>query len=173
MWQWYYADTATWQGQDLIMRNMVNYNSDGHRTIRLGEFRYHVGRALNEIVTYEQDPNDMSMAQIREQIRQLAAVDPRDPKVRSLTEELHTHAALPWCALGFALLGAPLGLRPHRTGPGMGLGISLAIILLYVIASNLLGVVGRQGALPPVLAAWAPNVTLYLIGLGLAWDKIR
>jgi lipopolysaccharide export system permease protein len=173
LWQWYYADSARWERTSLILQDVVNFSSDGRRTIRLGEFAYNIGQRQEDVERLEKNPNDMSMAEIRTEIRGLAEANPADPNIQRLWQEYHTHAALPWAALGFALLGAPLGLRPQRTSTGVGMGISLAVILLYFILTSLLGVVGRQAAIPPALSAWFPNMVVYAAGIGLLIDRSR
>jgi lipopolysaccharide export system permease protein len=55
----------------------------------------------------------------------------------------------------------------------MGLGLSLGIILVYYIVIQLMRVLGQQGALPPALSDWIPNVLLYTIALGLLVNASR
>jgi lipopolysaccharide export LptBFGC system permease protein LptF len=88
-------------------------------------------------------------------------------------EEWSFRIAVPWAALGLALIGLPLGIRPQRASTGVGLGISLAVILAYYIAMSAMRILGQQGNLPPVVADWLPNVLLYTTGIGLLINKSR
>jgi lipopolysaccharide export system permease protein len=81
--------------------------------------------------------------------------------------------AVPWAALGLALIGVPLGIRPQRTSTGVGLAISLGVILVYYPVFNMMRILGQQGALPPGLSDWIPNLLLYAIGLGLLINASR
>ncbi len=133
-----------------------------------------VGTAPWQLKELRKKPVDMTLAELNRDIQRMrklpaAAVK----KLTELVEYYHMRLAAPWSALGFALIAAPLALRPKRTTTGVGLGISLVIILGYYIIFNTLRVVGEQGALPPALAAWLPNMILYGIGLGLLIDASR
>jgi lipopolysaccharide export system permease protein len=50
-----------------------------------------------------------------------------------------------------------------------GVGVALFLGLSYLFLSALLVSFGQQGAIPPFLAAWAPNV---FFGLGAAWGLL-
>ncbi len=173
-WDWYQAETALWQDTTIVMKNAIHYTylADGERREERGEsLRYEIGMAPWQIKRTRRKPIDMSLAELKRDIartRQLPA--PARKKLPELVEYYHIRLAAPWSALGFALIAAPLALRPKRTTTGVGLGISLAIILSYYIIFNILRVVGEQGALSPMLAAWLPNLILYAVGLGLITD---
>jgi lipopolysaccharide export system permease protein len=53
-----------------------------------------------------------------------------------------------------------------RAGPFVGVLFSLAMVLAYynafVISTEIFG---RNGWLPPIAAAWLPNVIFFLLGL--------
>ncbi|MNY81000.1 putative permease YjgP/YjgQ family protein [compost metagenome] len=65
------------------------------------------------------------------------------------------------------LVGAPLGLRPNRSSSSIGLGLSILIIFVYYVAMFTFMALGQSGHLPPVLAAWMPNILGATLGLGL------
>ena len=173
-WDWYQAETALWQDTTVVLENAIHYTylADGERREESGlSLKYEIGMAPWQIKRTRSNPVDMSLAELKRDIarmRQLPA--PARKKLPELVEYYHIRLATPWSALGFALIAVPLALRPKRTTTGVGLGISLAIILAYYIVFNILRVIGEQGALPPVLAAWLPNMILYSVGVGLTVD---
>ena len=57
-----------------------------------------------------------------------------------------------------ALLGVPFAFRIGRRGALAGIGIGLALGMGLLIATAFFTKLGDVGALPPVLAAWSPNV---------------
>ena len=65
--------------------------------------------------------------------------------------------------LMFALIAAPLGLRPIRASSSIGLGISVIIIFFYYTFQQIFRIMG-QGWLEPALAAWLPNLILLALG---------
>jgi LPS export ABC transporter permease LptG/LPS export ABC transporter permease LptF len=69
-----------------------------------------------------------------------------------------------------ALLATPFAFRVGKRGTlaGIGLGLSLGIVAL--VAGAFATKLGEAGALPPALAAWAPNV---LFGLAAAYFLLR
>ena len=75
--------------------------------------------------------------------------------------------ATPFSCLVFALIGAPLGLRHHRTSSAVGLGISLLVIFGYYFFSVYMNTFGESGAMPAWLAAWLPNMLGAVVGMVL------
>jgi len=173
LWEWFKADSAQWKGEQLILHNVTHFSNDGRVTTHISQFTYNVGKSPEQAARYDRRINDMSMAELRQQIRLQSQVGPSDHMLSKLRQQYHSHAAIPWCALGFALLAMPLGMRPQRTSTGIGLGVSLAIILLYYVVFYLLGVMGENGAMPAIIAAWLPNIILYLVGIGLIVERSR
>ena len=66
--------------------------------------------------------------------------------------------AVPFASLIFSILGAAVGVRPHRSSSALGLGISLIIIVLYYILLSAGMGLGIAHVVPPLLAAWLPNL---------------
>lgn len=79
--------------------------------------------------------------------------------------ELHQKIALPLACLIMGLLGISFGLRGGRGGMLAGVGISLALGFLYYIIYSMAGALGKQGYLPPWLAAWLGNIIYGAAGL--------
>ncbi|MBC8103130.1 MAG: LptF/LptG family permease [Cytophagales bacterium] len=119
--------------------------------------------ALKEVRT-----EDVSTAGLRERSRLFKANgDAR--AARDAEVEAARRVALPFASFVFALVGAPLGVRPPRTGNGGGFGIAIAITFLYWTLLQLFTVIGRGGALPPAISVMIPN----LLGLGVGVFLIR
>jgi lipopolysaccharide export system permease protein len=79
---------------------------------------------------------------------------------------MHAKISFPFAALIMAFLGIPFSFRDSRSG-GIGVGIAISIVIgfSYFVINALLLSLGQQGALPPVVAAWAAN--LLFAGTGL------
>lgn len=65
---------------------------------------------------------------------------------------------MPFASLVFAMVGAPLGVRPQRAGKGVGFGLSILIIFSYWISLNIAAFFGKSGLMPPLVAMWVPNI---------------
>lgn len=84
---------------------------------------------------------------------------------------LHRKFAEPLAALAFAFFGVALALFSFRSGASLGLVWVLLLTFAYYATWSVFRVMGEQGAVAPVVAAWAPDL-LYLVAgavlLGLA-----
>ena len=67
------------------------------------------------------------------------------------------------------LVGLPFAFAYGKRGAVAGVGVALFLGLTYLFLSALLVSFGEQGAIPPLIAAWAPNV---FFGLGAAWGLL-
>lgn len=88
-----------------------------------------------------------------------------DNGAREAEVELAQRVELPLASLAFALIGAPLGVRPQRGGKGVGFGLSVLITFAYWTGIQVAGILGRGGVLPVHLALALPN--LVCVGLGI------
>ncbi len=109
------------------------------------------------------DTDARSFRQLRQQIEFYRQEGVEPTMVRQLTVELYNKIAVPLASLIFALVGAPLSIRPQRSSPAVGFALSIAIIFFYWVLARYLVILGRS-AVPPLLASFLPN----LIGLALA-----
>ncbi len=77
--------------------------------------------------------------------------------IRKLEVDRWNRIALPLSSLIFAMIAAPLGIKPQRGSSSVGLGLSVLLILLYYIAWNYGCNVATNGTLPPFAGAFAGN----------------
>ena len=61
---------------------------------------------------------------------------------------------LPLASVIFGMVGAPLGIRPHRGSKAMGTRVAIAIIFAYWVVYRWMYVVGQGGGLPPLIASF-------------------
>ncbi len=71
---------------------------------------------------------------------------------------LQRKIAFPLMTLIMTLLAVPFAVMTGRRGALYGIGTALVIAIAYRIAESVFGAFGIGGLLPPVLAAWAPNM---------------
>ena len=81
--------------------------------------------------------------------------------------ELHKRFALPVAALVFTLVGFPLGVRPHRGGRAVALGLSFGIVVSYYVLYTTMEGYALRGRMPAGLAVWIPNAALAVVGVTL------
>lgn len=108
------------------------------------------------------DLDAFSMEQLNNQVqRQLDQPEPDLKQVQNLRFGYYNKIAVPMAAFVFGLLGAPLGIRNHRTGVASGFWISIIIIFAYMMLTNALSIMAQGGAAPP----WAASFIPVLIGV--------
>ena len=77
----------------------------------------------------------------------------------------HLKLSVPWSAMILAVLGASIGVRtPRRGGSGIGFGLCIIIVFAYYVVMSFSRALGETGNIPPLVAAWLPNVTFLLLG---------
>jgi lipopolysaccharide export system permease protein len=169
----YAADSAQWQGKTWVLRGVKRSENtpSGPLEESSDSLTYDIGKSPWDVAHSKPNLEDMSMKELALLGEGLPGRDMK--QVMIAREERQMRLALPWAALGLALVGLPLGIRPQRTSTGVGLGLSLGIILLYYIIVQLMRILGQNGALPPMMSDWIPNVLLYTIGLGLLINASR
>lgn len=159
------AESAQWQGDRWIMRNVEHTWWDGERDVKAEHPRlvWGVGRSPDAVRQARKRPEDMDL---RELLEESAAAREQDRVAwaNRLYQHYHVRLALPWATLGLAVLGIGLGIRRQRSSRGIGIGLSLIVIFVYYVVLHTLTLVGERGAVHPALTAWAPNVLLYVGG---------
>lgn len=90
-------------------------------------------------------------------------------QVANLEYGYYNKIALPLAAFVFGLVGAPLGIRSHRTGAASGFWLSIIIIFGYMMLANFMAVYAQGGVLP----SWAASFSPIAIGLAFAVFLIR
>lgn len=77
-------------------------------------------------------------------------------QVANLEYGYYNKIALPLAAFIFGLVGAPLGIRNHRTGAAAGFWMSIIIIFGYMMLANLMAVYAQGGGIPSYVASFSP-----------------
>lgn len=105
------------------------------------------------------DLDSFSMAQMREQIQRVKMAPTVDRgQIANLEYGYYNKISLPLAAFVFGLVGAPLGIRNHRTGAAAGFWLSVVIIFGYMMLANAMAIVAKGGAVPAWLASFMPLV---------------
>jgi len=125
-----------------------------------------IRRTPEQIGIQRKDPSQMTVRELRDYMSVLRR---GGESIIEYAVWLQARLAIPSSGIPFVLLAIPLGLRPHRSGSSVGLGMALLILTLYYLLSNSTLALGQNGRMPAFLAAWAPNFVTGLIGAYLLW----
>ena len=107
-------------------------------------------------------PDQMDFAELRQHINEL---EQRGHDTRELRVGLHRKFAIPAVSIVMVLIGFPLALRIERRGPMVAIAASITIVFVYFGVLQVFGKLGEVASLPPIIAAWAPNVLFSALGV--------
>jgi lipopolysaccharide export system permease protein len=107
-------------------------------------------------------PEDMTFAQLRRYVNQLSG---SEEHLYEFEVSLYNKLAIPLAALVFALIAAPLAIRPSRTGTSVGIGFSILIIFMYWFVWHFTSALANQGSLPPAIGAFSADVLGLTVGV--------
>lgn len=108
-------------------------------------------------------PDQMDAAELR---RYIADVKALGYETRRDRVSLAAKASFPFTALIMTLLGLPFAFSMGKRGTLVGIGVGLAIAMVYWVSIGVFKSLGNVGFLSVFLAAWGPNL---LFGLGGAY----
>jgi lipopolysaccharide export system permease protein len=141
--------------------------SDERAELNIEAYVMQVKETPFQIAAARKEPEELTSSEMQQYIHYLQKMGTKADIVNEWAMGLAHRFSIPFSCLVFALIGAPLGLRSHRTSSSIGLGISLLIIFGYYVVFHYLGMFGEGGNLPPVVAAWLPNILGGLLGIVL------
>jgi lipopolysaccharide export system permease protein len=119
-----------------------------------------------ELLAEPKEPEEM---RYQDMTRFIRAIQRSGGDTRELEVERAQKISLPLAVMVIILFGAPLATSSQRGGAAYGIGISLAVTMIYLMLFRVGTAIGASGALPPVAAAWLPNGIFLLGALVLLW----
>lgn len=105
--------------------------------------------------TEDAEADLMTVAQLRRTVKELAATG---ANVVPQQVDLQRKLAFPFVTFVMTLLAVPFGVTTGRRGALYGIGLGIVLSLSYWLLMSVFVAVGKAGLLPPVLAAWTPNI---------------
>jgi LPS export ABC transporter permease LptG len=110
------------------------------------------------------NPAQMRARELRAYIETLEA---RGENVPDLEVELQDKRAFPFSSFVMALVALPFGFRLERKGALYGLGVALAVGMVYIAVYAIFSTLGTIGAIPPIVAVWSPSALFGLLSVYL------
>ncbi len=138
----------------------------GDRVTNFQNFRVASFRSMRETPAYFQtqapEASQMTFLQLRQYIDRLAR---SGYDVNGLLVELNRKLAFPLITVIMVLLAFPFALAVGRRGAVGGIALAFAVAMGYWISAGLLQALGNLDQLPPVVAAWSPDVLFAAAGI--------
>ncbi len=123
-----------------------------------------VPRSPHEFTLPPKQPSDMSL---RELVSEIVALRRQGADTHAYVGEAHAKIATAVSCVVFALIALPLSLRPHRSGPSVGFGLSILVLVAYYLIAIPAQLASDGRLLSPVLAAWLPDLLMGAAGAAL------
>ncbi len=145
---------ATWRGSKGwtyefgAQKNPVSrFASFAHRPVALERPDY--------FITEQPDADRMNYGQLHRYVSELQA---SGFNVVPYAVALHRKLAFPWVTLIMMLIAVPFAVTTGQRGAMYGVGAGIVLAIVYWTTISLFAAMGSGGLLPPLLAAWAPNL---------------
>ena len=134
---------------------VVDHSSQFRFSIETGR------RALLDRLDHgENEPDEMSWDDLRAQGRSSNAGERKEAE-----RMLHKRLAFSFSPLLFALLGGTLGLRVRRGGRGIGVLLSIVIMIAYYLLFLLGESLSRVGTVTPLVGAWMATAFMLVLSI--------
>ena len=104
------------------------------------------------------DPTDADKMNIRELRAYVADLESSGASSSKALVEFHRKIAFPLVTVVMTLIAIPFAVTTGRRGALYGIGLGIALSIVYWFILTIFAAMGTAGVLPPVLAAWAPNL---------------
>ncbi len=161
-----YAESARW-----INGRWHFFNADvyDHRqtpplVVRVSETNFPAFKESPKRLAIEgKKPDQLTTSELRRYIR----TQRRANHLTGLAKyevNLHYRYAFPLTCLIVVLMGIPLGMRVSRSGPLLGVGTALTLVVAFYFLNNITLALGEGGRIPPVAAAWMTNAIFTGVG---------
>jgi LPS export ABC transporter permease LptG/LPS export ABC transporter permease LptF len=112
--------------------------------------------------------SEMSYDELRRYIQELQQ---SGFEVSRLKVQLQKKIAFPLITFVMAILAIPFSLASNKRGALTGVATAIGIAVVYWVSAGLLEDLGNVNQLPPLLAAWAPDI-LFALGGGYLLLKV-
>lgn len=87
------------------------------------------------------------------------------PRCKAILMSVFYHRlAFPWACFLAVFLGIPLATKNERSGIMFSIITAIAVIVAYIIVSQLLLILGKQGLLSPMVAGLFPTIAFLVYG---------
>ena len=158
------AGAAPWTLQRGTLRYLAGSQPGGEVAFEFDSLR---SRTLRErpvdLLAEPKSPDEMRYAELR---RYIEALTRSGSNAKKLQVELALKIAIPFICLLITFFGAPLAISTPKSGAAWGVAASLATTFIVLLMFQLAKAIGSGGVLPPMLAAWAPNI---LVGVAAVY----
>ena len=170
----------TFQLVDRIYANRAQWDAGMKRWVcTQGWERSFQSSAINDYKTYEastfstvSEPPEYFKKEVKQSLemnyeqlrRYISDLQQSGFEVVKLKVQLQKKIAFPVITFVMGVLAIPFALSAGKRGAVTGVATAIGIAVFYTVVSGLFEAMGNISQLPPILAAWAPDVIFALVG---------
>ena len=129
---------------------------------KLAKNRQEIPEGPENILNTVKDKNELPSWVIWRMVRHTRDMAPRCKAI--LMSVFYYRLAFPWACFLAVFLGIPLATKNERSGIILSIIVAIAIIVIYIIVSQLLLILGKQGLLEPMVAGLLPTIVFLVYG---------
>ena len=174
------AQTATVNGSilHLVKARVTQFKPSGEvngdavqKTLDIG---LPLGESIDQFVnSTTNDPYAVNSKTLKSQINAMQATGQGGQSLDVLKITLAQRLSFPFASFIAVVLSLPLAAQLGKKGKNLGwaLGVALAIVLffIYYLMMSAFSALGKNEAMNPYLAAWAPNIIMGTAGALMFW----
>ena len=129
------------------------------RTIRFKTYDLNIGLKdiMAALASRKRKPKELTVSELVERLEKLR---PEEEKYNDVLIELLGKFTLPVGVFLMGIIGVPLGAQLKTQGRTAGIGVSLAVFLLYYICLAATKSLCESGVLSPKIGLWMPDLIL-------------
>jgi lipopolysaccharide export system permease protein len=164
------AQNAQWTGHSWVFHKVIVWKIDNAGRI-LGDPEFYEEKEIplkegpGDFVNRDWKSDYLSYRELKSYINNFRGTNSK--LIKSLLVDMHYKVSFCLISLIIIMIGAPFALITTRGGVLIGIGMSVAIGLLYYAFIAMSLAFGKGGLLPPIVAAWLGNVLFAGIGIYL------
>lgn len=166
------AKSATWNGMNWTLREGIvqHYPRESEFVFKEEKFDTKTIDSkvkIEDIISELKNPQEMSAKKLRELIdsRKQSGFEEKELEI-----EYYLHYARACATFFAATISAPMGFIFARLGNYIGVALSIILIFVYYVTESMGRILGINGIVSPMTAAWASNIVFAVNGLILLWQ---
>lgn len=159
------AESMIWTDEGWILQNATvrEFSGDQENITRFQTLNSPFLTLLpQDFARPKRNPEEMGYFELSDYIRRIQRAG---GDARRWLVDLQLKISFPFANFIIVLFGAPLASTRKRTGKALSFGLSLFICFIYYSGVKAGQVLGREELLPPLLAAWVPNLLFMVLGV--------
>ncbi len=152
--------------------NQVSLDSRMVNAVRFDTYDINLDlqKAAAHLGSGKKDEKEMSIAELH---HYLENAPERNSQYYSTLLEFHKKFSIPFACFSLGILAVPLGIQSKSARRSFGLGLGLALFLLYYLMLSAGLVFGEEGLYPPLIGMWVPNIVTGGIGVYLLVRTVK